>query len=70
MCYTTEVVPITESSEQDTGRAEKQFRLLSQFAFPTYDVAHRTVIQTLCVHTRSYRNGRNTSRLCNEDFGA
>ena len=70
MRYATEIVPITESSEQNASRAIQQFRLLSQFAFPTYGVAHRTVIQTLCVHTCSYRNGRNTSRLCNEDARA
>ena len=44
MRYATKVIPSTESSEQDTGRAEKQFRLLSQFTFPAYNVAHRTVV--------------------------
>ena len=29
MRYATKVIPSTESSEQDTSRAEKQFRLLS-----------------------------------------
>ena len=67
MRYATKVIPSTESSEQDTSCAEKQFRLLSQFTFPAYDVAHRTVVQTLCMHARRYRNGRNPSRLCYED---
>ena len=63
MCNAAQVVSITESPEQNACRAEKQFCFLRLFAFPADDVAHRAVIQTLCVDTRSYRYRGDTTRL-------
>jgi len=67
MSDAVQVISAAESPEQDTGRAEEQFCFVGPSTFSTNYVAYRTVVQTLCVDTRSYGYGGDTTRLGDKD---
>jgi hypothetical protein len=70
MCDAAQVISTTEPPEQDTGRTEEKFRFVGPPAFPTDYVAHRTIVQTLCMDPRSHRDGRDPTRLSDNDVCA
>lgn len=70
MCDAAQSISVTESPEQDTCRAEEKLRFVGLPAFPTDYIAHRTVVHTLRMDPRSYRYGRDTTRLSDKDVCA